>query len=114
MVPGIILMILSGITLGLILFNICMTVIAITSDNFPMDKVLANSRATGMLAVFFVRYIIGLIIQVAIFHGSYCMVSGNNPSAAKTGAILACIPCFSPLGFPFAIWALIVLNRRSD
>ena len=55
-----------------------------------------------------------LAVNIVILVSAIKMRRLRSYSLAKTGAILAMIPCFGPcylLGIPFGIWAIIVLNK---
>jgi hypothetical protein len=57
--------------------------------------------------------VIGLIISAVVAYGALKMKHLENHGLAMTAAILSVIPCTSPccfLGFPFGIWAIVVLN----
>ncbi len=57
--------------------------------------------------------LIGVAIGAVVILGGLKMKRLESHAWAMAGAIVAVIPCFSPcclLGFPFGIWALVVLN----
>jgi GYF domain 2 len=61
-----------------------------------------------------VQSLIGGGIGVVILMGASKMQSLTSYQFAFTASILAMLPCLSPcciLGFPFGIWALVVLNK---
>ena len=53
------------------------------------------------------------ICNVWIIRGAWDMLRLGSYKAARTSAIIACVPCVGPcfvLGMPFGIWALLRLN----
>jgi hypothetical protein len=60
--------------------------------------------------------ILGLILSSLIIYGALQMRRLESFSASMAAAIVAMLPCIFPccvLGFPFGIWALVVLNDPS-
>jgi len=68
----------------------------------------------GAAAVFVVISIIAIIVGVVIIMGALKMKKLQAYGFAMTASVLAMIPCVSaccPLGLPFGIWAIVVLNN---
>lgn len=60
--------------------------------------------------------VFSLAMAVLVLVGAMKMKNLNNYALAMTSAIVAMIPCISPcclLGFPFGIWAIVVLSDGS-
>jgi hypothetical protein len=81
----------------------------------PPAELRNEAERTGFYIGFYgalIMPIFNLIACAIIIFGGICMVRAKGIGLARTGAILAVIPCLSPfciLGIPFGIWALIVL-----
>jgi hypothetical protein len=71
-----------------------------------LDASNALGRVIGVLLI--------IAIHGAIIGGCTTMLSGRSFKGSMIGAILACVPCWSPcivLGIPFGIWALMVMYQ---
>jgi hypothetical protein len=112
-IPAVILLLFSGLGMVGCVGYFSLKIMVLVNSNVPLDTLLSEPRIVSTLAGELIGVLIGLIIQITIFRASLAMISSSNHSLAKAGAILACIPCFCPLGFPFAIWALILLSSKS-
>ncbi len=109
--PALSLMICAGIFLGLLvlgfLFNIFLIFSGLTSD---------NGGPTSSFTTVVARTVFGCLLMLIngfIFYGALQMQQLSSLTAARTAAILACVPCVGPcyfLGIPFGIWALVALN----
>jgi hypothetical protein len=59
---------------------------------------------------------IAFLVSILVFIGAIKMKNLSSYSFAMAAAIMAMIPCVSPccfLGWPFGIWALVVLSDSS-
>ena len=102
--PGLFMMILSGIWLVLIIAGACFNLfVALSADQ--IDAVRLSANIGSNLAT--------ITGQGIILYGSSCMIKLKEYSSAMTAMIMALIPCFcSPmliLGFPIGIWGIVVL-----
>lgn len=55
---------------------------------------------------------VGIVLSIVVLLGAVKMKNLENYGLAMTASIIALVPCTSPfclLGFPFGIWALVVL-----
>jgi hypothetical protein len=87
-------------------------VLAFSSGKLHMED-LNDAPVSGRVlpqvaAAFFI-----FVFQLIIVRGAIYMLSARNYAAAKVGAIVATIPCFGYLAFPFGIWAWIMLANDS-
>jgi hypothetical protein len=61
--------------------------------------------------------VVWLLLHVAAIHGARNMLRMRNYRSARSAAVIAAIPCVSPLvcfGIPIGIWCYVLLaNRRS-
>ena len=106
LIPGIFLLVLAIMMLGLILLSIPVQIAQMREIDAPVGQVDA--------AVSMVTLMVWIIMTVAIIWGSIGMVRLRGYRNAMAAAVLAVIPVCSPcfvLGIPFGIWALVVLLR---
>lgn len=112
-VPGLALIVISGIWVALLLVSLVANVVfgglgATMAD----DSGEAASALIGMVSGV-IGNVIGLALQGVVIFGAIKMRKLENYGLAMASAIIACIPCCgSPcyiLGIPFGIWALVVL-----
>jgi hypothetical protein len=114
-IPAIAMMLFSGVTAGLLIVNLCMSgyrlyLVLSSEGRFEENQMSAMVAALVTAVVFDLIYV---LIHAIIFRAGACMLSGRNYSMARTGAILAAIPCCGVLSFPFGIWAFIMLSMES-
>ena len=67
-----------------------------------------TSAQTRIAYVFFMG-----LFNVWIIRGAWEMIRLRSYSAARSSAIISCVPCVGPcfvFGLPFGIWALVRLN----
>lgn len=72
----------------------------------PAERAGYWAGAGGVLVIGTIAYTLELV-------GGICLVMCRNRTLAMTGAIAGLIPCnvCCVVGFPFSIWALVVLNK---
>jgi hypothetical protein len=111
--PGLFLMIFSGIWMALmvvgVLFNLLGGGLAAAGAGNGADA----GGAVVSMAAGLVGNIIFLLLSAVVFFGGMKMRNLESYGLSMAAAIIACIPCCSPcyiLGIPFGIWALVVLN----
>jgi hypothetical protein len=114
-IPAIMLMIYSGLMLGLTLLSgigwIWVTICVASGSPVPFGQ-----QPPDMTIYIFTNIIsdlISILVNFVILRGAWCMVSGYDYTSARNGAILAAIPCCGFLCFPFGIWAFIMLSMES-
>ena len=113
-----------GAAIGLIVVSIICLVTILLSVAFNAFLLLSGAERgvqhptleIGEEVITGVRLLWGCIIVIyntVILIAAIQMHGFKSYSFAKTGAILAVVPCFGPcylLGIPFGIWGLIVLQ----
>jgi phage FluMu protein Com len=81
---------------------------AYTFANLPPNVTIDYARFTGFVIGMILGFILG-IIQVI---GGLSIATRNSLAMAKTAAIIATIPCFGGLAFPFGIWAAVLVFSK--
>jgi len=107
MIPGVALMILSGLWGGILAINILFRLLSLQNPpaNQPIEAIISGVITS-----------IGLgAIHALIVYGGYSMTQQQNKACCTAACIFASIPCccspFWLLGMPFGIWGLVVLDR---
>lgn len=81
----------------------------------PDNQFAESMGETGLMMFRLIFYALFFAIHGIIICGARTMIIQGNYRLAMTAAILAMIPCLSPcivLGFPFGLWALLVLLQE--
>jgi len=111
-IPAAFLMILSAIFVVLYTVSVPKTITRYANNRrIPIDRLFEDPRDTGFVAGVIVGSLVIVAVNIAIFCGALCMISGKKHSLAKTSAIWACVPLCNIFTLPFGIWALIVLSK---
>lgn len=79
-----------------------------TFVNLPPNVTIDYARFTGFVIGMILGFILG-IIQVV---GGISIATRNSLATAKTTSIIASIPCFGGLAFPFGIWAAVLVFSK--
>ena len=114
--PGICLMVAAILSLIIMSVIFVLNIIAVASspDAIEPPDIDASERIGFYIGYYGAMFspLLNVIAQVVIMLGGIAMVRNKNIGLARTGAIVALIPCLSPfciIGIPFGIWAVIVL-----
>ena len=102
LVPGIFIASWGTLTLALALLRLLPVAILIV-------KLGTGHLGTQELAEAIGGFVIGTAISISMLIGGINMIRQKGLGTARTGAILAAIPCFGCFVFPFGIWASVVL-----
>jgi|694.fasta_scaffold45862_2 phage FluMu protein Com len=76
-----------------------------TFANLPPNVTIDYARFSGFVIGMILGFILGMIQLV----GGISIATRNSLSTAKTVSIIAAIPCFGGLAFPFGIWAAVLV-----
>jgi len=115
--PGISLLVICVISLLYILFELgkdafrYFTGVPILPDN----QFAESMGESGVMMFRLIFYALFFAIHGLIICGARAMIIRGDYRLSMTAAILAMIPCLSPcivLGFPFGLWALLVLMQE--
>jgi hypothetical protein len=112
-IPAVMLMGLSLFTAVAFFIGIVASFMALTNAKVQVERIFESYEATGVVVGIIVFFIMGFVAQIGIFRAAFYMLLEKKHASAKIGAILASIPLCSPLGFPFGIWALMMLCEKS-
>lgn len=118
MIPAIGMIVVSGISL----LGVCYLLVSVAVAAFQVDVAaqapnaeqaqIAQGVFYGMLALYSVCLLIGLVLNGVVIHGAVQMIRLRSWRAAKLGAGFAVVPCYTLcLSMPLGIWALVVLNQ---
>ncbi len=106
--PAICLLILSSLTVALILVSLPQQIVRIRAID------VTTPHGTGELIGSIGALLVWPLWNVAIALGAISMIQLKRYHSAYTAAIFCLIPICSPclvMGFPFGIWALVLLHR---
>lgn len=122
--PSISLIVVSGLSLVYSLFQLIQVlvtgsekleiVMAQIQKQQPANAALMQSYKEIVKYAMYASPVISLLIGAFVLFGAIQMRKLSSYGLSMAAAILAVIPCISPccvLGIPFAIWALVVLNK---
>jgi phage FluMu protein Com len=76
--------------------------------NLPPNMTIDYTRLTGLVIGMILGFILGIIQLV----GGISIATRNSLATAKTTSIIASIPCFGGLAFPFGIWAAVLVFSK--
>lgn len=95
------------LVVGFGVYTFVMLVIGLA--NIPAGMQINYPRLIGNI----VGRLIAVILALVQLVGGIQMATRGNLSIARTAAIVAAIPCFGFLVFPFGIWATVLLFSKS-
>jgi len=90
-----------------------LVLVIIALSNLPPNVTVDYARLSGLI----VGLIFALILGAIQLLGGVLMAMRSNLGLARTTSIVAAIPCFGGLVFPFGIWAAILVfspKAKSD
>ena len=99
--PAVFLYITAGISF------MCWLLVVVNTIFNPQRQEPPGTQVAALIIFAFI-----LIAHLFIIVGAFCMQTHQGYGFAVASAVLSVIPCCSPcfvLGFPFGIWALVVL-----
>ncbi len=114
--PAIALMIVAGISFGVVLLGLAFDVFIIAFG--LVDDIKGNRpqviSPTTQLTIRITWSVLLLASSAFVLYGALKMKQRLNFGVARAAAIVACIPMLGPCcicGIPFGIWALVVLAQ---
>jgi hypothetical protein len=108
LIPAIILIVLSALTILSVLVNLLIIVISLVQDP---ESSLAGARLIGMI----IASVVICGTNAAIILGGVCMIRLSGHDGAMLGSVVAMLPCctsFGILGVPFGVWAFILVKQK--